>query len=59
MISLSVSGYLASDFEWEYVFYLFGSITFIWLFFWAVLIKNSPTEHNTISEVNISNFVLS
>jgi hypothetical protein len=51
VISLSVSGFMASDVGWEYVFYLFGSTTILWLFFWAILISNSPDEHPTISVV--------
>jgi len=42
---------MASDVGWEYVFYLFGSTTILWLFFWAILISNSPDEHPTISVV--------
>ena len=56
VLALPISGVISSDWGWEYVFYLFGSLTLIWLAFWVVLIQNSPGDHPTISEVAISRF---
>ena len=51
VLALPISGVISSDWGWEYAFYLFGSLTLVWLVFWAMLIRNSPGEHPTISEV--------
>jgi len=53
VLALPLSGVIASDWGWEYAFYLFGSLTLVWLAFWAALIKNSPGEHPKISEVKL------
>ena len=35
---------------WEWAFYLFGSVGFIWFFFWNRFAVSSPKEHANISE---------
>ena len=42
-------GYLADEFGWESVFYVFGILSLIWFLAWAFLISDSPDTHPTIS----------
>ena len=51
VLALPISGFIASEWGWEFVFYLFGSLTLIWLIFWSLLVSSSPAEHAGISEV--------
>ena len=50
VISMPVSGLLASTIGWESVFYVFGVVGVVWTFFWMVLIKASPDEDQWITE---------
>ncbi|XP_023322825.1 putative inorganic phosphate cotransporter isoform X2 [Eurytemora carolleeae] len=49
VIALPLSGYLADEFGWESVFYVFGVLSLIWFLAWAFLISDSPDTHPTIS----------
>jgi MFS family permease len=51
VLALSLSGYLSSEFGWEYVFYLFGGCSLLWLLFWIILIENKPSQNKRISKV--------
>ncbi|CAO1314915.1 unnamed protein product [Diamesa tonsa] len=50
VISMPVSGLLASTIGWESVFYVFGAVGVVWTFFWMILIKASPDEDQWITE---------
>ena len=52
VLALPISGFIASEFGWEYVFYLFGLLTLVWLIFWSLLASSSPAEHAGLSEVH-------
>ena len=41
---------------WEWAFYLFGSVGFIWFFFWNRFAVSTPKEHANISEKEL-NFI--
>ena len=49
VISLPVSGILAKNVGWEWVFYVFGIIGCVWTFFWLLLIRRSPGRDPFIS----------
>ena len=50
VVSMPVSGLLASTIGWESVFYVFGAVGVVWTLFWMILIKASPDEDQWISE---------
>ncbi|GFY65544.1 probable small intestine urate exporter [Trichonephila inaurata madagascariensis] len=47
-----ISGILCHSptFGWEYVFYVFGVIAFVWCILWTVLIYDSPLNHPYITK---------
>jgi len=49
VISLPISGWLADQFGWESVFYVFGVLGIVWFVAWCILITDDPTNHPTIS----------
>ncbi|XP_055339452.1 sialin-like isoform X2 [Paramacrobiotus metropolitanus] len=48
------SGFLAHNFGWESVFYVFGGIGAVWWVFWQFLIYDSPFKHPRISRHELS-----
>lgn len=50
VISLPVSGILAAEVGWEWVFYVFGIIGCVWTVLWLVLIRRSPGRDPFISK---------
>ncbi|GFR09933.1 hypothetical protein TNCT_445971, partial [Trichonephila clavata] len=57
VVSLSLSGWLCGlDFlgGWPAAFYVFGIIGCIWWVFWIIFISETPEEHPSISEEEIS-----
>ena len=53
VVALPVSGVLANDVGWEWVFYVFGAFGCFWFLFWAVFIYSSPAEHPWISKARM------
>ncbi|GFX70661.1 putative inorganic phosphate cotransporter [Trichonephila clavipes] len=57
VVSLTVSGWLCeTDFlgGWPAVFYVFGFIGCVWWVFWILFISETPEDHPSISEEEIS-----
>ena len=50
MIALLLSGVLADEFGWEWIFYFFGIIGCIWCFAWIWICFDSPAKHPRISQ---------
>nr|XP_039268419.1 sialin-like isoform X4 [Styela clava] len=50
VVTLPLSGVLATTFGWQSVFYVTGSIGCVWALLWLILIYDSPSEHPRISE---------
>lgn len=46
VITMLLSGWLATRFNWESIFYVFGVVGVIWSAAWLILIKESPEEDN-------------
>ena len=42
-------GYLAAEFGWESVFYVFGVLGLLWFIAWSLVVTDSPDTHTTIS----------
>ena len=51
VIALSVSGVLADEFGWEWIFYFFGAAGCAWFVLWAFFCFESPSEHPRITKV--------
>ena len=49
LVTLPMSGFIASDLGWQYVFYIEGGLAIIWYFLWLLLVHDSPSEHPRIS----------
>ena len=50
VVSMSVSGLLASKYGWESVFYVFGLIGLIWCILWMMIVKERPEKDPYISK---------
>ena len=50
VFALVVTPIIVVRLGWEWAFYLFGSVGFIWFFFWNKFVTSSPKEHASISE---------
>ncbi|CBY30901.1 unnamed protein product [Oikopleura dioica] len=48
IISMPLSGWLCQTVGWSAMFYIFGSISLIWVVLWFWLAANSPEESKTI-----------
>ena len=48
--ALVVAPYIAIAFGWEWIFYIFGGVGFIWYFFWYRTVAHDPAEHPRLSE---------
>ena len=49
LITLPLSGFLASDFGWESVFYVQGGLSIVWYALWLILVYDSPSDHPRIA----------
>ena len=49
---MPLSGLLADELGWEWVFYVFGILGIVWFVFWVFLVFDSPEQHPRISEVS-------
>ena len=52
VVALLLSGLLADEFGWEWVFYFFGILGCIWCVAWTFICHDSPAKHPRISEVS-------
>ncbi|TRY68802.1 hypothetical protein TCAL_04672 [Tigriopus californicus] len=50
VISLPISGVLADELGWDWIFYVFGSLGCIWFVFWCFLVYEEPSSHPRISQ---------
>ena len=51
--AISVTPWIATTLGWPVVFYLFGSVGFVWLYFWWRLVTSTPAKHPTISTAEL------
>ncbi|XP_057302082.1 sialin-like [Hydractinia symbiolongicarpus] len=49
VLGMPLSGLIADNFGWPWVFYSFGLMAIIWSFFWFMLITDSPKDQPKIS----------
>lgn len=50
VVSMPMSGILASTLGWESIFYVFGTIGCIWFVAWTIIVRKSPQDDPFISE---------
>nr|CAD7264651.1 unnamed protein product [Timema shepardi] len=50
LISMGISGKMASTFGWESLFYVYGVLTALWCVLWMFLVHESPETHPWISD---------
>ena len=55
VIALPLSGLLAENCGWEWIFYVFGTIGLIWCAAWAWVVRDSPEEDKNITDRLIYN----
>lgn len=55
VISLPISGVLADELGWDWIFYVFGGLGCIWFVFWCFLVYEEPSHHPRITEVTTQN----
>ena len=48
--ALVVAPYIAIAFGWEWIFYIFGGVGFVWYFFWQRAVARDPDTHPRLSE---------
>ncbi|XP_055338444.1 sialin-like [Paramacrobiotus metropolitanus] len=57
VVTLALSGYLASNWGWASIFYLFGSTGCIWFALWVLLVYECPSTHPHISKEELQLFL--
>jgi len=50
VLGMPLSGVIADNFGWPYVFYIFGLFGIIWSFFWFALVTDSPKDQAKITK---------
>ena len=53
VFALIVTPLIVTHLGWEWAFYLFGFIGFIWFYFWNKFVTSSPWEHPQISKTEL------
>eukprot|EP01095_Lingulamoeba_sp_RSL-Kostka_P006576 TRINITY_DN2070_c1_g1_i1.p1 TRINITY_DN2070_c1_g1~~TRINITY_DN2070_c1_g1_i1.p1 ORF type:complete len:467 (+),score=90.80 TRINITY_DN2070_c1_g1_i1:142-1542(+) len=53
VLSMFTSGYIVEWFGWASVFYIFGSLGFIWAIFWVTIASSKPESNRFISQYEI------
>ena len=51
VVALLLSGVLADEFGWEWIFYFFGILGCVWCVVWIWICYDSPDKHPRISKV--------
>ncbi|XP_077989953.1 vesicular glutamate transporter 1-like [Glandiceps talaboti] len=54
VISMPLSGLLARDVGWTSIFYVFGALSVLWFVGWWFLISDNPSDHPTISHLELN-----
>lgn len=49
--ALLVAPWIAIQWGWEWVFYLFGAVGFVWFVFWHFLVAKDPASHGKVSTI--------
>lgn len=49
LVTMPLSGLLASKLGWESVFYVQGALSVLWYVLWLIFVFDSPSQHPRIS----------
>lgn len=50
VLAMLLSGWLADQFGWQSIFYVFGSAGCVWAILWFVIVRESPDRDSWITE---------
>jgi MFS transporter, ACS family, solute carrier family 17 (sodium-dependent inorganic phosphate cotransporter), other len=50
VVAMLLSGFLAVNFGWESIFYVFGVAGVVWSVVWLIVVKESPEDDKKMSE---------
>ena len=54
IFGLVVTPIIIIELSWQWAFYLYGAIGFVWYIFWSKYVSSSPTESSTISQKELT-----
>lgn len=57
IVGMLLSGWLATHFGWESIFYVFGTASLVWCFVWFAIVRDSPDKDTWITK-NEKDFIL-
>ena len=49
-MALPLSGVLAQNVGWEWIFYVFGLVGLLWCVSWTMVVKDNPEEDRKITD---------
>ena len=49
VVSMTVSGIIATSFHWQTTFYLFGALGCVWFMCWSLFVSDTPQSHPRIT----------
>lgn len=58
MISILLTGILAANFEWVWIFYIEGALCLIWCTVWWIMIADSPEEQTKLISEEERNYIM-
>lgn len=58
MISILLTGILAANFEWVWIFYIEGVLCLIWCTVWWIMIADSPEEQTKLISEEEKNYIM-
>ena len=50
VMALPLSGVLAQNVGWEWIFYVFGLVGLLWCVSWTMVVKDNPEEDRKITD---------
>lgn len=53
IISLPISGIICEKLGWPIMFYIFGSVSCIWVVIWFIVAQNSPAEYKSMEPLEL------
>lgn len=58
VISILLTGMLAANFEWIWIFYIEGALCLIWCTVWWIVIADSPEEQTMLISEEERNYIM-
>ncbi|CAG9864850.1 unnamed protein product [Phyllotreta striolata] len=54
VVAMPVCSLLATNLNWEAIFYVFGTLGLVWYLVWAIVVRDTPTKDSNISEKELT-----